>query len=114
MTSAVKRAPAVVGLRADEDEQVALVEPGPAQHELGPGQLGQPAVDDLERRPARPIVEQPVGVEGRHDLAVVGQDPERRRRRRPGIDPAVEGGEHHRRDEVAGVVAGCTGSPREG
>ena len=33
-----ERPPAVVGLGSDEDEQVALVEPGPAQDELGPGQ----------------------------------------------------------------------------
>ena len=69
-----ERPPAVVGLGPDEDEEVALVEPGPAQDELGPGQLGEPPVDDLERRTARPVVEQQVGVERRDDVAVVGQD----------------------------------------
>ena len=101
-----ERAPAVVGLRADEDEQVALVEPRPAQDELGPGQLGQAPVDDLERWPAGSIVEQLVRVEGRHGLRVVGQDAERGRRRRAGIDPAVEGGDHDRRDQLRGVVEG--------
>ena len=35
--------------------------------ELGPRQLREPAVHDLEGRTARPVVEQPVGVEGRDD-----------------------------------------------
>ena len=36
--------------------------------------------------------------------------PERRRGRRPGVDPAVERGEHDRGDEVAGVPEACRGS----
>ena len=55
--------------------------------ELGPGQLGQPAVDDLERRPAGAVVEQRVGVEVDDDRAVAGEGVRgrrgRRRRRRP-------------------------------
>ena len=65
-----ERPPAVVGLRADEDEQVPLAEPRPAHGTSSvPGQLGQAAVDDLERRPPGPIVEQHVGIERRATIA---------------------------------------------
>ena len=55
-------APAVVGLRPDEHEQVAIADPDVPEHELGPGQLREAAVDDLERRAARAVVEE----RGRH------------------------------------------------
>ena len=103
--------PAVVGFRPDEDEQVAFLEPRPAQDEARPGQLGQAPVDDLERRAARSIVEQLVGVEGRDGRAVVGQDGQRGRGRRARIDPAVERGDQDGRDQIDGSRRACTGSP---
>ena len=99
-------APAVVGLRADEHEEVAVGDAGPAEDELGPGQLREPAVDDLERRAAGAVVEERVGVEGGDDRRLAGDLLERRRGRRAGVHPAVEGGEEGRGDEVAGVVEG--------
>ena len=98
--------PAVVRLRADEHEEVAVGDAGPADHELGPGQLGEPAVDDLERGPAGAVVEERVRVEGRDDRGLAGDLLERGRGRGAGIDPAVERGEDGRGDEVARVVEG--------
>ena len=87
MTASATAAPAVVGLRADEHEEVAVADAGPADHELGPGQLGEPAVDDLERRAAGAVVEERVRVERRDDRRLAGDLLERRRgrgtRRRP-------------------------------
>ena len=97
-------APPVVGLRPDQDEQVVVAGPGPAQLERRPGQLVEPAVDDLEGRPPRPVVEDPIRVEGRHDGRILDEQRERRCRRGPGIDPAIEGAEERRGDEVAGVI----------
>ena len=110
--SAVNVSPAVVGFRPDEDEQVAFLEPRPAQDEARPGQLGQAPVDDLERRAARPIVEQLVGVEGRDRRAVVGEDGQRRRGRRARIDPAIERGDQDGLDQVAGIVKRVQAHPR--
>ena len=98
--------PAIVRLRADEHEEVAVGDAGPADHELGPGQLGEPAVDDLERGTAGAVVEERVRVEGRDDRGLAGDLLERGRGRRTGIDPAVERGEEGRGDEVARVVEG--------
>ena len=78
-------APAVVGLGAGQDEQVAFADPGRPQDELGPDDLGQAAVEDVERRAARAVVEQPVRLEPGDDpgvgrracpRAVVAADPE--------------------------------------
>ena len=85
-------APSIVGLRTDEDQHVALVDPGPSEHQLGPGDLGQPPVDDLERRPARAVVEQRVGIECRHDATR-----HRRRRRAQSLPPSRRRPSHRRR-----------------
>ena len=105
-------APAVVGFRPDEDEQVAFLEPRPAQDEARPGELGQAPVDDLERWAARSIVEQLVGVEGRDRRAVVGEDGQRGRGRRARIDPAIERGDQDGRDQIAGIVKRVQAHPR--
>ena len=57
--------PAIVGLGTGQDEQITLAEPNATDHELGPGQLGEPTVDDLQRRAPRPIVEERVRIECR-------------------------------------------------
>ena len=81
------------------------------ERQLGPGQLGQPAVDDVEGRSAGPVVEQEVGVERGHVGPAVGQELGRRRRRRTAVDPAVEGGQDRRRHEVRRIGRGGRGSP---
>ena len=89
-----ERPPAVVGFRADEDQEVAFADADAAHDELVPGQLGQLAVDDLERRATRAIVEEDVGIEPGDHRRVVDQVLERRRRGGPGVDPAVECRDH--------------------
>ena len=97
-------APAVVGFGADEDQQVVVAHPRPAEDELGPGQLGQATVHDLERRPAGAIVEHLVRIERRDDRGFADELLERRRGGRPGVDPSVERRDQRRGDEVARVV----------
>ena len=100
-----ERAPAVVGLGADEHEQVALVEPGPAQDELGPGQ-GRSAAHRRSRAEAGAPGSRTAGR--RRTVATTSPSsarmPERGRRRRAGIDPAVEG-----RQQV-GAIRSCPSS----
>src|SRR6185503_6233417 len=81
----------------------ALVEGRAPQHELVPGQGREPPIDDLERWPPSAVVEEEIRVERRDDLAVVGQDVERGGGGGARIDPAVEGGEQDRVDQLAAV-----------
>ncbi len=71
-----------------------------------PGQRGQSSIDDLKRRPSGAIVEQPVGIEARHDRSVLGESFERRGCRRAGVDPTVERGDERGCDEIARIVEG--------
>ena len=59
----------------------------------GPGQLGGHAVDDAGHRPAGPLVDEVVAVEGDHQLGRRVRQRARRPRRRPepGVHPALEG-----------------------
>jgi len=84
-------------------EHVAFAEARAPYDELVPGQLGQPAVHDLERRPACTVVEQPVGIEPRHDGGLVGQALEGGRGSRPGVHPAVERRDQRWCDEIARI-----------
>ena len=95
--------PAVVGLRAGQDEQVALTDPRGSQEELRPDDLGQPAVHDVERGPARPVVEEAVRLEPGDHPGVGRERAERGRRGRARIDPAIEGGDETRGDRVARI-----------
>ena len=92
--------PAVVGLGAGEDQDVAAPEAGGPERDLRPVQRRQPAVADLERGPARPVVEQLVRIEAGDDRCVRGEDVEHARGRGARVHPAVEGGEHDGLGEV--------------
>ena len=96
--------PPEIRLGAGQDEQVATVDSGSPNRQARPGQFRQPAVHDLERRPARSVVEEEVAIELDDDLAAVGQLPGGSRRSAACIDPAVEGGDEGRRDEVGGLI----------
>ena len=99
-----KRAPAVVGLGPGQDEDVAPADASMPDDELGPLELGRPAVDDLERGAAGAVVEQVVRVERHHRLAALGQVAGGEGRGRAGVDPAVEGCHERRRVERGPVV----------
>ena len=86
---------------------------GGAERQARPGQLGEPAVDDLEGRPPGPVVEQRVAVElddrrRRPSASCRG----RRRGGVAGVDPAVERGDEDRRDEVRGGIQPVEGHRR--
>ena len=74
---------------AVEHEQVASGLGAPHDRDLGPRQVRQRAVDHIEHRPARAVVEQRVGVARRDRLAPVRELLRRRRCRPPGsIQPS--------------------------
>ena len=106
-------APAEIRLGAREDEDVATVDPAPPDGQARPGQLGHPAVDDLERRPAGSVVEEEVAVELDDDLAAVGQLPGGDRGGAAGVDPAVEGRDEGGCDEVVGRIEAVERHPRK-
>ena len=77
----------------------------------GQVELGQPAVDDLERRAPGAIIEQLVRVERRHDRSLLAEElGERDGGGVAGIDPAIERADECRCDEVARIA----GTPRGG
>ncbi len=97
--------PAEVGLRTRQHEHVPFADPSTAHRELGPRELAEPAVDDVEHRPARAEVEQQVGVERRDRQCVIRHAFGRRRRGTRRVDPAVQGGDDRRCDErLAGLA----------
>ena len=98
-----ERAPAVVRLRAREDEEVVVVEADGADRELGPPEFVEAAVDDAEGRPPRAVVEQCIRVERGDDPTVRSDVAECSSRRRTGIDPPVERPYETWGDEIAGV-----------
>ena len=108
--SAAQPVPAVVGLLAREDEQVAVVEPGRAcSVTSGQSSESRRPLRIVERRPPRPVVEQLVGVEPRDHGGAVAEDVEDGRRRRSRVDPAVERRDHDRRRRArAGDPRACT------
>ena len=65
---------------------------------LRPSQLGVDPVDDAHDGPSRPVVDQLVGVEARHELRGHGRDQVRHGvvRREAGVDPPVEAHDEHR------------------
>ena len=75
-------APSVVRLRAAQDEQITAADAGGGELELRPIQVHRAPVDDVERRAARPVVVDRIGVEGGDDGAVLGELRSRRRSRR--------------------------------
>ena len=92
--------PAVVGLRPAEQQQVAAFDRRVPDGQLGPGQLGQPAVADLQRRPPGAVVEQRVGIELGHDRAAVTERLDRRRRGLAGVHPRIERDDDRRGDDL--------------
>ena len=95
-------APAVVGLRATEQQQVAAFDRRVTDGQLGPGQLGQPAVPDLQRRPPGAVVEQRIGIELGDDPAAVTELLDRRRRGLAGVHPRIERDDDRRGDDLDG------------
>ena len=95
--------PAVVRLGSDEDEEVASSGADEPDPELRPVELGQAAVDDVERRSSSTVVEDAVGVEGDHDLTA-GRDQGRSRGCGAArVDPAIERDDQRWRRERPGV-----------
>src|SRR4051794_40351707 len=92
--------PAVVGLRAREDEEVPAAVPRGRERHLGPVERVQASVADRERGPARAVVEELVGVEPRDDGSPVGEQLEDAGGGRSGVDPAVERREDDGRLEI--------------
>jgi hypothetical protein len=99
-----ERLPSIIGFGSGQHEQVALGEPDTPNHQLGPGQLGEAAVDDLEGRPPRAVVEQRVRIERRNIDRLVEQVLQGGRRRASGVDPAVECGDERRCAKGPGIA----------
>jgi hypothetical protein len=104
--------PPKVGLGATHDEEVTAREAAVPDDESGPRQIGHPAVDDLERGPPRPVVEQLVAVELGDDRRLAGELLERGGGGVAGVDPAVERGDERRRDDVVGRFEAVEGHRR--
>jgi hypothetical protein len=98
-----ERPPPIIRLVTGEQQQVAPLDRHGAEHELGPRELRQPAVHDVERRPAGSIVVELVVVPRGDDAGARRELGHGRRRRRARVDPSVERGDERRRDEVRGL-----------
>jgi hypothetical protein len=96
-------APPEVGLGAGQHEEITRSVPGSLQCEVGPHQLGQLPVEDVEDGPARAIVVQGVGIERGHGLAVATDEHARRGRCARGVDPPVERRDDGGSDEPVGL-----------
>jgi len=91
-----ERVPATVGLGADQYQDVlAGVVTAPAQLDPGPFECLVDAVDHDRHRPASPVVDELVGIEGGDQLGgdALQQRSHGPRAGQPGVDPSV-GGEH--------------------
>ncbi len=102
-----------------EDQQVAAGDVGVAQQQLGPRQVAEDAVDDVEQGPPRAVVVERVGIEPRDHLGARRQLLDRGRRGGGSVDPAVEGRDddglgEHRQVAVEGVERHPWRIPRRG
>ena len=88
--------PAQVGLRTRQDQQVTAADGGVPQRQLRPAQRRQAAVQHVQHRPPRPVVEDGVGIEGRQHVSVGGDLGDRLGGRLGGIHPAVKRCDHDR------------------
>ena len=87
---------------------------GVAQQQLGPRQVAEDAVDDVEQRPPRAVVVERVGIEPRDHLGARRQLLDRGRRGGGGVDPAVEGRDDDGLGRApAGRCRGCRAPPVE-
>ena len=93
-------APAVVGLGARQDEDVAVADPPGHDVEVRPLQLGEVAVLDAQRGPASAVVEQRVAVDRRDAGAALCEERGRARGSRARVDPRVERDDHQWLDEL--------------
>ena len=94
-------APQVIRLGPGQHQQVPLADARGDQAQLGPVEVHELAVDDLQGRPAGAVVVDPIGVEGGDRPPALGQLVGRERAGAATVDPAVEGGDHD-----GGVEAG--------
>ena len=114
-----QRPPQQIGLGAVEDQQVAARHVGVAQQQLGPRQVAEDAVDDVEQGPPRAVVVERVGIEPRDHLGARRQLLDRGRRGGGSVDPPVEGRDddglcEHRQVAVEGVERHPWRIPRRG
>src|SRR4051794_4815937 len=81
-------APAEAGSGAAQEGDVALGSAPPPEGQRGPVGGPGPAVADLERRAAGPVIKQDVAVEAADERAVLGHPSSGVRGGRAGVDPA--------------------------
>ena len=95
----------MVGLGAVEQEDVPPLDVvQEAQLDGGPVESPTHAVDEAQRRPAGPVVEEAVRVEASDNVAIAGQQVGADLTGGAGgVDPTVEGQDQHRPLEVGGV-----------
>ena len=107
-------APSVVGLRAGQDQQVAVTDPRRRQTQVGPVEPHRLAIDDVEDRPPGPVVVDRVGIEGGDRRAALGELSGGRRAGASGIDPALQRGDQHGRSSSGIFVSSRYSGIRQG